>query len=396
MRKFFLALLAILSINTAAAQGINFDTSKTWQELLSQSAVTNKYIFLDCYTSWCGPCKGMSEQVFPQKAVGDFMNANFICTNRDMEKGEGVDLNKKYKSMIPGYPTYLVINSSGEVVYQASGFMDADKFIAAMKDALSQRSWIAFKKRFEAGENSWEFYREYLELLEAAYQKEALADAKKTIIPELTYDSISANKSAYLIFKKYWTDVTDPMFRQFMSGSGVYRTHKDPEEDVLAWAGRLYDNTVRNITNDLIKEAGRNYDFKKTEQFLSDMRQFSFKGREENIAMLLAADAIAKKEVNRFFRVVDNAHEFGLLSYKAAVISDLCMALLGDSKDKIILAKCLEYTKVDLGSRMLIPAALKNYAHFLEKTGDPVQAKIVKEKADAAQKDFEKKFGLNK
>lgn len=394
MNRIILLFMAAVMPWTAAAQdgeGIAFDTSKTWQELLSQSAAANKYVFLDCYTSWCGPCKGMSENVFTQKAVGDFMNANFICTKRDMEKGEGMELNQKYKSMIPGYPTYLIIDSKGDVVYQASGYMDADKFIGAMQDALDQKSWIAYTKRYEAGESGWEFFSEYFELLESAYQKEILAKVKAEIMPKLDYEQILESKAAYLIFKKYWTDVTAPIFRQFMSSSAVYRKHKDPEADVAAWAGKLYDRTVKDMTKELTET--RSLDAAKSEMLLSDIRNFSMKGREEQIAMLLIDEAVAKGDTEKFFATVDNACEFGMLRYRADMISDLCMAFYADSKDKKILKKCLEYTKVNLDSKMLAPSSLRNYAHFLEKTGDTVLAGSVRGKADAIEKDFKERFG---
>ena len=45
-------------------------------------------VFLDCYTTWCGPCRNMSENIFPQKAAGDYFNSKFINIKIDMEKGE--------------------------------------------------------------------------------------------------------------------------------------------------------------------------------------------------------------------------------------------------------------------------------------------------------------------
>ena len=49
----------------------------------------NKLVFIDCYTSWCGPCKNMLNNVFTLSEAGEFMNAAFVCVKFDMEKGEG-------------------------------------------------------------------------------------------------------------------------------------------------------------------------------------------------------------------------------------------------------------------------------------------------------------------
>ena len=64
---------------------------------LETASVLNKPIFIDCYTTWCGPCKYLSTSVFPDKKVGEFYNENFICLKFDMEKGEGLDIAKKIR-----------------------------------------------------------------------------------------------------------------------------------------------------------------------------------------------------------------------------------------------------------------------------------------------------------
>ncbi|NSL87385.1 DUF255 domain-containing protein [Chitinophaga sp. Mgbs1] len=50
----------------------------SWQEVLNKAYTEGKYIFVDCYTTWCGPCKAMERNVYPSKEVGDYMNKRFI------------------------------------------------------------------------------------------------------------------------------------------------------------------------------------------------------------------------------------------------------------------------------------------------------------------------------
>ena len=49
------------------------------EKALEQAKVENKYVFVDCYTSWCGPCKMMAEKILPLKEVGEYMNGKFVC-----------------------------------------------------------------------------------------------------------------------------------------------------------------------------------------------------------------------------------------------------------------------------------------------------------------------------
>jgi len=90
MKRFlFIFSLAILSVGHAKAQGIVFHDNTPWADIVKMAEEQDKLIFIDCYTTWCGPCKVLAREVFPQQKVGDFFNPNFICVKYDMEKGDG-------------------------------------------------------------------------------------------------------------------------------------------------------------------------------------------------------------------------------------------------------------------------------------------------------------------
>ena len=72
-------------------EGIHFEQG-SWAEITAKAKTEKKLIFIDCYTSWCGPCKQLSAEIFPQKAVAEFFNTHYVNYKVDMEKGEGVSL----------------------------------------------------------------------------------------------------------------------------------------------------------------------------------------------------------------------------------------------------------------------------------------------------------------
>lgn len=160
MKKISLILLVFFSIATLA-QGMKFEKNKTFTELLAIAKKENKLLFVDAFTTWCGPCKMMDKNTFPQPNVGEFYNATFINSKIDMEKGEGIDIAKKYKVM--AYPTYLFINGDGELIHRVTSYFEPEKFISVGKDAINPTKQLgALKKKFDAGDKDPEFLKSFI------------------------------------------------------------------------------------------------------------------------------------------------------------------------------------------------------------------------------------------
>ena len=90
MRKILILCLIVCSLSRLEAQeqGVQFQ-ELTFQEALNKAKAENKLVFVDCYTSWCGPCKYMLNNVFVLPEVGEFFNEHFVNVKYDMEQGEG-------------------------------------------------------------------------------------------------------------------------------------------------------------------------------------------------------------------------------------------------------------------------------------------------------------------
>lgn len=122
-----LFLLGVSKLVSAQDPGIKFEKTN-WNQVLQKAKAENKIIFMDAYTSWCGPCKSMQARVFPDKKVGDFFNENFINVKIDMEQGEGPAIALKYP--VRGYPTLFFIDpKSGKIVNQALGYKSTEQLI---------------------------------------------------------------------------------------------------------------------------------------------------------------------------------------------------------------------------------------------------------------------------
>ncbi len=123
-------------VNEAAAEGGIAFTTATFDELLAKAKAENKLVFIDGYTSWCGPCKLLAKQTFPQKEVGAYMNPRFVSCQIDMERGEGPELAKRFN--ISAYPTMLVLRPDGTLVDKIVGFLAPQPFLNKVKDVVAK------------------------------------------------------------------------------------------------------------------------------------------------------------------------------------------------------------------------------------------------------------------
>lgn len=124
------------SNNGATEQGIQFIESD-WSKALTEAKKQHKLIFLDAYASWCGPCKLLKKKTFPDKAAGDFFNANYINIAIDMEKGDGPSLGEKYA--VNAYPTLIITDADGNIVTYTQGYISPKQLIDFGEYGLKQK-----------------------------------------------------------------------------------------------------------------------------------------------------------------------------------------------------------------------------------------------------------------
>ncbi len=136
MKRLTFILTAILLCTSAFSQGVKFEEEAPFIKSLIKAKKENKVIFIDCYTSWCAPCKKLAKEIFPQKEVGDYFNANFINVKKDMEKGDGKELAGKYA--VSAFPTMLFINNKGKVIHRITGYMSTEKLLTEAKKAMTK------------------------------------------------------------------------------------------------------------------------------------------------------------------------------------------------------------------------------------------------------------------
>ncbi|MCP4442678.1 MAG: thioredoxin family protein [Aureispira sp.] len=164
----FVAVALLFASNVVVAQGIEFEKG-SWAEVKEKAKKENKPIFVDAYTTWCGPCKWMAKNVFTEESVGEFFKANFVSYKMDMEKGEGPEFAKTHKVM--AYPTLLFFGVNGDLVHKTVGAKQVDALISESEKALDPEKQIyTLKKKFDKGERDPKFLYDYAFALQEAYE----------------------------------------------------------------------------------------------------------------------------------------------------------------------------------------------------------------------------------
>lgn len=136
----------------------------TFEAALVQAEQEQKKVFVDVYTTWCGPCIVMQETVFPQPEVGEYFNARFINFKFDAENEDenGPELAARYD--IGVYPTYLILEHDGTEISRANSAMSGPQFVTLVGRMLGEKSgnFDELLSRYEEGERSAEFVQQFL------------------------------------------------------------------------------------------------------------------------------------------------------------------------------------------------------------------------------------------
>lgn len=124
--KGFLSLLSLVlifssfsAVKPASDKEILFQNI-TFNQALAKAKKENKMVFMNVYATWCGPCMLLKKTTFKTEEVADKFNKSFINIDVDAEKGEGIELSKRYQ--VQAHPLMLIISPSGKVEKRILGY----------------------------------------------------------------------------------------------------------------------------------------------------------------------------------------------------------------------------------------------------------------------------------
>lgn len=142
------ALIGVCLVWTAsaaqAAEGIRW--ARSYPAAQEEAKKTNRLIMADFYTDWCGYCKKLDNETYPDKRVVQL--ASQVVSVRVNAEKEGAQLARTYG--VRGFPTILFLTSSGRIAGQITGFLPAAAFAGEMERVIqSHRDFPLLQARFK-------------------------------------------------------------------------------------------------------------------------------------------------------------------------------------------------------------------------------------------------------
>lgn len=324
-KLFSLALMAASAL-TLSAQGIEFmPEGSQLQQAIDKAKQDGKMVFLDCYTSWCGPCKMMANKIFPTQEVGDFMNPKFVSIKIDMEKGEGPALAQRLQ--INAYPTFVIFNSDGTEAARFVGGGDAQGFIKRVNENLSDNGPAAMEARFKSGDRDRQFLLDYVDYLGKVYRSQQANTVAEAIL-EGQEETFANDTTLRKVFVKH---LTNPYSKSFIYAA------KNPEAMKALMGEKVYTDKIGNVLNRYTRsfitkgENGSTLDQKKLDDFTALLKECNISGPEHYRYSTLMMYASGNEDWNGYMDALE-----GYLADSSLNMSDMTMYM----RSNPVIQKC--------------------------------------------------------
>lgn len=369
----FITLLFAASQSFAQTKEINFEKT-SFAEIKAKAKKENKLIFVDAYTTWCGPCKWMAANVFTNDTVADYFNAKFINAKIDMEKGEGPELAKQYT--VQCYPNLLFIDGDGKLVHRSAGAHEAQKFISIAETAyLPEKRFSYYTEKYNSKKYEPAFLIDYMNLMDAS----CLAS------DEVLTEYFKTQKEADLTNRVNWNAIRD-FSNDYKSREFTYLL-----KNVDAYKKLYTADSVDNKIKSTLIMAGnracfnRNSTEKDYTNYMQDIKSLNYPGVDEVIFNVDLAYSQKKGDWAKYSKLFSESGEKFLTD--PIEINNVSYTLYENSDDKKALEKAESLMKkaVEQNQEWFM---LDTYAAVLYKLKKKAEAQKMAEKAiDLAKQD---------
>ena len=314
--------LLIYSKSRAQEYQIKFEEG-TFDQALAKSVKEGKFLFIDCYTTWCIPCKMLEKEIFTKKNVAEYFNSKFISLRVDIEKGEGIELRKRFG--VQPVPTLLFINSKGEVEHKFIGATTAEEFLKKSQEVFTNENrYGQLQRRYNTGERSPGFL--------ALYLKELLAQSEYSKTKEILYELMTKYPEEKLCINDFWSILThnfiaernSEVYTLLIRNSDLLRKNIGQSE----YDGKLTQLFIR-YADIWIFSGVKEYNKKEFDALRKDVNHLKLKDHEEVLLIFDIAESRVRKDFNTYISLIEKSMDrikkenvFGILINSRFLVSE--------------------------------------------------------------------------
>ena len=354
MKKIILLLFMFLSVTLLRAQ-TNF-RDITYREAIAAARTEKKLVFIDFYTSWCGPCKMMTNNVFPMKNVGEYLNAKFVCIKIDAEKGEGLELAKRYQ--VKAYPTFIAITPDEKILMtKVGGTMDGNGFIGSIDRLIDpNKTPERMQQRYESGERTADLIAAYAGMkMEEVYKKRQPDMAKKDEAFKMVQDYFDGLKDKerlaeenLFIYTSYTENPEDAIAQYMITNRDKFAPAI--QEKILDRIKELYKMEIRNFLTAQVPFNQQQYDVVK-----KGIMDLGLNKDDYYTEAFRFIESYGKGDLNAFMTLCENEYDKLNDDYKSSLMYNFANVFANaDEAVKKRAAKFIRHSFLDMDATMIM------------------------------------------
>ena len=388
---FMVFFLSLFMAGTEAQElGICFERDTMWKKVLKKAKQERKLVFVDCYTSWCIPCKKMAMEVFVLDSVGSYFNKHFVSVKYDIEK-DSVGAALKRRFAITAVPTLLFIEpASANMVHKSVGGLSANQLLDVAEQAIDpEHNLQALKKRYAQGEQGKEFMNELLITLLFAGDKAMQAQVGEEYVNSLNIQDLKDDAN-WGMFKMF---ISDPLAASvcMLMDSIEYARKELGREKVDAAIEELYYYASHEMAawNSV---TGGTFDEERNKRMIRYLLKFDHPNVPGMLAELYTAEHVRQNNYRAMLDEMRNVMRFNMFRQgREVAYFHTFMQQLAQCKDMALLQEGIDWVNeefVKTSDLNLKSNLMKRKAELLQQKGDMISAEIAMKKASMLQQQY--------
>ncbi len=175
---FFVTILCMVTTIALGEKKNDLRWLKNYNKAVKLAKKRKKMLFIGCFAEWGGPCKRMDETFADEKVIEAM--EDMVLLKIDIDKDQ--EISKKFDVRV--VPTFLIFDSSNEMIDRDTGYMDVDTFLQKLKGIKEGvGTFKALKESFEKNPNdpdvAYQLFDRYLRTGDIKNAKALIGNIKR-------------------------------------------------------------------------------------------------------------------------------------------------------------------------------------------------------------------------